>query len=97
MDNLQQPLPLALLRKNLETQATLSDIERLIFQAFAKQQGYTQFTPEQSLMTAFLADDVFEIWQAYLSRNNPLAFVQETHARAQELMRRHYCPRADRR
>ena len=43
-------------------------VESLIMRAFTEQQGFSDFSPEQSLMITFLADD---LWSAYSTRKLP--------------------------
>jgi hypothetical protein len=64
-------------------------MERLIFQAFAEQQRVPDFSPDQSLMIKFLADDIANCWAEYLQRSEQSTFSQ-AHSRAR--MRRFYYP-----
>jgi hypothetical protein len=64
-------------------------VESLIVQAFTDQQGSSDFSPEQSLMITFLADDLWSIWTAYLHRSDKPTFYQ---VRFRSKMRRFYYP-----
>ena len=64
-------------------------VERLIVQAFTDQQGSSDFSPEQSLMIKFLADDLWSIWTAYLQRSDKPTFYQ---VRFRSKIRRFYYP-----
>ena len=64
-------------------------VESLIVQAFTDQQGSSDFSPEQSLMITFLADDLWSIWTAYLQRSDKPTFHQ---VRFRSKMRRFYYP-----
>jgi len=64
-------------------------VESLIVQAFTDQQGSSDFSPEQSLMITFLADDLWSIWTAYLQRSDKPTFIQ---VRFRSKMRRFYYP-----
>src|SRR5215813_11682440 len=47
----------------------VSSVESLVLQAFAEQQGLSDFTPEQYLMITFLAEDLWSVWTDYLQRS----------------------------
>jgi len=68
----------------------VSSVESLVFQAFAEQQESTDFSPDQSLIIKFLADDLWSAWTEYLQRSEKPTFSQ-AHSRAR--MRRFYYPR----
>jgi len=68
----------------------VSSVESLVFQAFAEHQESADFSPDQSLIIKFLADDLWSAWTSYLQRSEKPTFSQ-AHSRAR--MRRFYYPR----
>jgi hypothetical protein len=64
-------------------------VESLIVQAFAEQQGSADFSPDQSRMLKFLADELWSVWTDYRHRSEQPTFSQ-AHSRAR--MRRFYYP-----
>jgi hypothetical protein len=68
------------------------NVESLVFQAFAEQQGSNQFDPEAVLLLKALAEDIWHAWSQYLQRHDQSAFAH-TRSRTRGLMRRHYYPR----
>ena len=80
------------LLQHLEPLSDCNDVERLLLQALAEQQGSPQFTPEQSLLIKALADDLWNAWSQYLHRRDQSAFAQ-ARSRGRGLMGRHYYPR----
>jgi hypothetical protein len=66
-------------------------VESLIVQAFTEQQGSSDFSPEQSLMIKYLADNLWSIWTAYRHRSDKPTFYQ---VRFRSKMRQHYLPRS---
>ena len=64
-------------------------VESLVLQACAEQQGLSDFTPDQSLMLKFLADDLWSIWTAYRQRSDKPTFAQ---VRFKSRMRRFVLP-----
>jgi len=67
----------------------VSSVESLVFQAFAEQQESADFSPEQSLMIKFLADDLWSVWTNYLYRSEQPTISQ---VRFRSRMRQHYYP-----
>ena len=78
------------LLQHLPEALDVSRVESLIFQAFAEQQESTDFSPDQSLIIKFLADDLWSAWTEYLQRSEKPTFSQ-AHSRAR--MRRFVLPR----
>ena len=64
-------------------------VERLVLQAFAEQQVYPDFSPEQWLLIKFLSDDIANCWADYLQRSEKPTFSQ---VRFRSRMRQHYLP-----
>ena len=64
-------------------------VESLMVQACTDQEGSSDFSPEQSLMLTFLAEDLWSIWTAYLHRSDKPTFYQ---VRIRSKMRRFYYP-----
>src|SRR5215813_10740669 len=54
----------------------VSSVERLVLQACAEQQESSDFSPEQSLMIKFLADDLWSVWTDYRQRSEKPTFSQ---------------------
>ena len=67
----------------------VSSVESLVFQACAEQQGSSDFSPDQSLMIKFLADDLWSVWTDYLRRSEQPTFSQ---IRFRSRMRRFLLP-----
>ena len=67
----------------------IHSVESLIEQAFTDRQGSSDFSPEQSLMLTFLAEDLWSIWTAYLHRSDKPTFYQVLF---RSKMRRFYYP-----
>jgi hypothetical protein len=78
------------LLQHLPATSQCNDVEELLQERFAEQQGSHQFDPENVLRMKALAADIFEYWNAYRQRNATSAFTQQTHARSR--MRRLYYP-----
>ena len=77
------------LLQHLHEAHDVHSVESLIVQAFTDQQGSSDFSPEQSLMITFLADDLWSGWTAYLRRSEKPTFTQ---VRFRSKMRRFYYP-----
>jgi hypothetical protein len=77
------------LLQHLPEARDVHSVERLIVQAFAEQQGSSDFSPEQSLMLKCLADDLWSVWIDYLRRSEKPTFTQ---VRFRSRMRQHYHP-----
>ena len=67
----------------------VSSVESLVLQAFAEQQGLSDFTPDQSLLIKSHADDLWSVWTAYLRRSEQPTFAQ---VRFKSRMRRFLLP-----
>jgi hypothetical protein len=64
-------------------------VESLIGQAVTEQQGSPDFSPEQSIMIKFLAEDLWSAWTDYRHRSEQPTFSQ---VRFRSRMRQHYHP-----
>ena len=64
-------------------------VESLVLQAFAEQQGLSDFTPDQSLLIKSLADDLWSAWTDYRHRSEQPTFSQ---VRFRSRMRRFLLP-----
>ena len=67
----------------------VSSVESLVFQAFAEQQESADFSPDQSLIIKFLADDLWSAWTDYRHRSEKPMFSQ---VRFRSRMRRFVLP-----
>jgi hypothetical protein len=80
------------LLQHLPTTSHSNDVEELLKERFAEQQGSPQCDPEDALRMKALADDMWHAWSQYLHRNEQSTFSQ-ARSRARGLMRRHDTPR----
>ena len=64
-------------------------VESLVLQAFAEQQGSSDFSPDQSLMITSLAHDLWSVWTDYRHRSEKPTFSQ---VRFRARMRRFVLP-----
>jgi hypothetical protein len=71
-----------------------NDVEELLKEHFAQQQGSNQFAPEDVLLLKALAEDIWQAWSQYLQRHDQSAFAQ-ARSRARGLMGRYYYPRTN--
>jgi hypothetical protein len=78
------------LTQHLKPLSDYNDVERLLLQAFAAQQGSHQFDPEDVLRMQALAEDIWHAWSQYQQRHEPSALTQQTHTKSR--MRQHYYP-----
>jgi hypothetical protein len=90
-DDLAYEDPVVWLLQHLPEVYDIHSVESLIVQAFTEQQGSSDFSPEQSLMRKFLADDLWSVWTDYRRRSEKPTFSQ---TRTRALMRQHYLPRS---
>ena len=77
---------------HLPATANHHDVEELLQERFAQQQGSKQFDLEDVLPMKALAEDIWHAWSQYLQRHETSTFSQ-ARSRAQGLMSRHYYPR----
>jgi hypothetical protein len=77
--------------QHLPATSHCNDVEELLKECFAEQQGSLQFNPDDVLPMKALADDIWYAWSQYLQRHEQSAFAQ-ARSRARGLMRRHYYP-----
>ena len=89
-DNLAYENTVIWLLQHLPEAHDVSSVERLVFQACAEQQESADFSPDQSRIIKFLADDVWSAWTDYRQRSEQPTFSQ-AHSRAR--MRRFLLPR----
>ena len=77
------------LLQHLPEAYNVHNVERLIVQAFTDQQGSPDYSPEQSVMIKFLAEDLWSAWTDYLQRSEKPTFAQ---VRFKSRMRQYYYP-----
>ena len=81
---------------HLPATANRNDVEELLQERFAQQQGSPECDPDDVLRMQALAEDMWHAWSQYLQRHEQSAFAQ-ARSRARGLMGRHYYPRINRR
>ena len=69
-----------------------NDVEELLKERFAEQQGSHQYGPDDVLRKQALAADMWHAWSQYLQRHETATF-SHARSRARGLMRRHDTPR----
>jgi hypothetical protein len=77
------------LLQHLPATSHCHDVEELLQERFAEQQGSNQCDAEAILLMKALAEDIWHVWSQYLQRHEPSTFSQ-AHSRAR--MRRFYHP-----
>jgi hypothetical protein len=78
--------------QHLKPLSDYNDVERLLLQAFADQQGLNQLNSDDALRLQALAADIFACWNQYLQRHETATF-SHARSRARGLMGRHDTPR----
>jgi hypothetical protein len=78
------------LLQHLPATANRNDVDDLLKERFAEQQGSPQCDPDDVLRMQALAADMWHAWSQYRQRNETAALTQKTHARSR--MRRFYSP-----
>lgn len=91
-DDLAYETDVLWLLQHLPATSHSNDVEDLLQQRFAEQQGSSQCDPEDALRMKALAEDIWHAWSQYLQRHDQSAFAQ-VRSRARGLMGRHYYPR----
>src|SRR5215813_7714324 len=64
------------LLQHLPATANRNDVETLLKQRFAHQQGSPQYDPGDVLPMQALADDIWHAWSQYLQRHDQSVFAQ---------------------
>jgi hypothetical protein len=77
---------------HLPATANRNDVEELLQERFAQQQGSPECDPDDVLRMQALAKDMWHAWSQYLHCHDQSAFAQ-ARSRARGLMRRHDTPR----
>ena len=77
------------LLQNLAHIADRSSVEDALHDLFTEEEAFLPLSPEQTLAIKFLADEVWNLWTAYLHRREQYAV---THAQSRARMRQHSFP-----
>jgi hypothetical protein len=95
-DNLAYETDVLWLLRHLPATSHRNDVEELLKERVAEQQGSPQCDPDDVLPIKALADNIWHDWSQYLQRHEQSTFAQ-ARARARGLMGRHYYPRTNNR